>query len=126
MNISLLAILAVVTFISAFIQGSLGIGFALIVVPVVGMLKPDLLPFTHRERVISCPALRVRAVARGPADRKKAPQSKRLSPSSGNGDGVRERLHSLTYVDQDACSLSPDDENAARGPTVPNRQYGPR
>ena len=30
MNISLLAILAVVTFISAFIQGSLGIGFALI------------------------------------------------------------------------------------------------
>lgn len=46
MNISLLAILAVVTFISAFIQGSLGIGFALIVAPVVGMLKPDLLPVT--------------------------------------------------------------------------------
>lgn len=46
MSMSLLAILAVVTFISAFIQGSLGIGFALIVAPVVGMLKPDLLPVT--------------------------------------------------------------------------------
>ncbi|WP_439617331.1 sulfite exporter TauE/SafE family protein [Shinella sp.] len=46
MSMSLLAILAIVTFISAFIQGSLGIGFALIVAPVVGMLKPDLLPVT--------------------------------------------------------------------------------
>ncbi len=46
MSMSLIAILAVVTFVSAFIQGALGIGFALIVAPVVGMLKPDLLPVT--------------------------------------------------------------------------------
>ena len=46
MSMNLIAILAVVTFVSAFIQGSLGIGFALIVAPVVGVLKPDLLPVT--------------------------------------------------------------------------------
>jgi uncharacterized membrane protein YfcA len=46
MSMNLVAILAVVTFVSAFIQGSLGIGFALIVAPVVGMLKPELLPVT--------------------------------------------------------------------------------
>lgn len=46
MSMSLIAILAAVTFVSAFIQGSLGIGFALIVAPVVGMLKPELLPVT--------------------------------------------------------------------------------
>ena len=46
MSMNLIAILAIVTFVSAFIQGSLGIGFALIVAPVVGMLKPDLLPVT--------------------------------------------------------------------------------
>lgn len=46
MSLSLIAILAAVTFVSAFIQGTLGIGFALIVAPVVGMLKPDLLPVT--------------------------------------------------------------------------------
>ncbi|UDF32368.1 UNVERIFIED_ORG: sulfite exporter TauE/SafE family protein (plasmid) [Roseateles sp. XES5] len=46
MSMNLIAILAVVTFVSAFIQGSLGIGFALIVAPVVGMLKPELLPVT--------------------------------------------------------------------------------
>ncbi|OMQ46502.1 sulfite exporter TauE/SafE family protein [Ensifer sp. 1H6] len=46
MSISLIAILAIVTFVSAFIQGALGIGFALIVAPVVGMLKPELLPVT--------------------------------------------------------------------------------
>ena len=46
MSMSLIAVLAVVTFISAFIQGSLGIGFALIVAPIVGMLKPELLPVT--------------------------------------------------------------------------------
>ena len=34
MSFELLSILAVVTFVSAFIQGSLGIGFALIVAPV--------------------------------------------------------------------------------------------
>jgi uncharacterized membrane protein YfcA len=46
MSISLIAILALVTFVSAFIQGALGIGFALIVAPIVGMLKPELLPVT--------------------------------------------------------------------------------
>jgi uncharacterized membrane protein YfcA len=46
MSFELLSILAVVTFLSAFVQGSLGIGFALIVAPVVGMLKPELLPVT--------------------------------------------------------------------------------
>lgn len=46
MSMSLIAILAAVSFVAAFIQGSLGIGFALIVAPVVGMLKPDLLPVT--------------------------------------------------------------------------------
>jgi uncharacterized membrane protein YfcA len=46
MSMNLIAILAVVTFVSAFIQGSLGIGFALIVAPVVGLLKPELLPVT--------------------------------------------------------------------------------
>ena len=46
MSMSLIAILAAVTFVAAFIQGSLGIGFALIVAPIVGMLKPDLLPVT--------------------------------------------------------------------------------
>lgn len=44
MSMSLIAILAVVTFVSAFIQGALGIGFALIVAPIIGMLRPDLLP----------------------------------------------------------------------------------
>lgn len=46
MSLGLFSILAGVTFVSAFVQGSLGIGFALIVAPVVGMLKPDLLPVT--------------------------------------------------------------------------------
>ena len=46
MSMSLIAILAAVTFVAAFIQGSLGIGFALIVAPIVGMLRPDLLPVT--------------------------------------------------------------------------------
>lgn len=46
MSFELVSILAVVTFLSAFVQGSLGIGFALIVAPVVGMLKPELLPVT--------------------------------------------------------------------------------
>ncbi|MBD9626494.1 sulfite exporter TauE/SafE family protein [Ensifer sp. ENS06] len=46
MSLGLLAVLAAVTFVSAFIQGALGIGFALIVAPIVGMLKPDLLPVT--------------------------------------------------------------------------------
>ncbi|MBC2885176.1 sulfite exporter TauE/SafE family protein [Ochrobactrum sp. CM-21-5] len=46
MTLELYSLLLVVTFVSAFIQGSIGIGFALIVAPVVGMLKPDLLPVT--------------------------------------------------------------------------------
>lgn len=46
MTAELLAILSAVTFLSAFIQGALGIGFALIVAPVIGILKPELLPIT--------------------------------------------------------------------------------
>ncbi len=46
MTVGLYLILALVVFFSAFIQGAIGIGFALIVAPVVGMLKPDLLPVT--------------------------------------------------------------------------------
>lgn len=37
-------ILALATAIAAFIQGAVGIGFALIVAPVMGLLRPDLLP----------------------------------------------------------------------------------
>lgn len=46
MTLGLIAILSAVTLVSSFIQGALGIGFALIVAPVVGILKPDLLPVT--------------------------------------------------------------------------------
>lgn len=46
MTLGLFAVLAIVTFASAFIQGALGIGFALIVAPVIGILQPDLLPVT--------------------------------------------------------------------------------
>ena len=46
MTLGLFAILSAVTLVSSFIQGALGIGFALIVAPVVGILKPDLLPVT--------------------------------------------------------------------------------
>lgn len=46
MSLSLFAVLAVVTFACAFIQGAIGIGFALIFAPIVGMLKPELLPVT--------------------------------------------------------------------------------
>lgn len=38
------ALLALATAIAAFIQGAVGIGFALIVAPVMGLLRPDLLP----------------------------------------------------------------------------------
>lgn len=44
MNLTFFAVLALVTFLCAFIQGAIGIGFALIFAPVVGFLKPDLLP----------------------------------------------------------------------------------
>lgn len=46
MSLGLFAVLAPVVFMSAFIQGAIGIGFALIVAPVVGVLQPDLLPGT--------------------------------------------------------------------------------
>ncbi|WP_275286793.1 sulfite exporter TauE/SafE family protein [Halomonas elongata] len=38
------AVLAAATAIAAFMQGAIGIGFALIVAPVMGLLRPDLLP----------------------------------------------------------------------------------
>ena len=44
MSLSVLLVLAVVSLAAAFIQGALGIGFALIVAPTVGLLQPDLLP----------------------------------------------------------------------------------
>lgn len=46
MTLSIIIPLAAVAFAAAFVQGALGIGFALIVAPVVGMLRPDLLPVT--------------------------------------------------------------------------------
>lgn len=46
MSLSLFAILSFAAFVSAFIQGALGIGFALIIAPVLGFLRPDLLPVT--------------------------------------------------------------------------------
>ncbi len=46
MSFEIFAILGAVTFVSAFIQGALGIGFALILAPVVGMIQPQLLPVT--------------------------------------------------------------------------------
>ena len=46
MTLSLFAIFSAVVFIAAFIQGALGIGFALIVAPVIGMLHPEFLPVT--------------------------------------------------------------------------------
>ena len=44
MSTETLAILAVAVTVAAFVQGSSGLGFALIVAPVVGMLDPHLLP----------------------------------------------------------------------------------
>lgn len=44
MSIAVFSILSVTTFAAAFIQGALGIGFALILAPIVGVLQPDLLP----------------------------------------------------------------------------------
>ena len=43
---TLLLILSVVVFVAAFIQGAIGIGFALIVAPVFGILAPQYLPVT--------------------------------------------------------------------------------
>lgn len=44
MSLSVFLVLAIVSLAAAFIQGSLGIGFALIVAPTLGLLQPDLLP----------------------------------------------------------------------------------
>lgn len=43
-DVTIFLILAVATGIAAFIQGTVGIGFALVVAPVMGLLRPDLLP----------------------------------------------------------------------------------
>lgn len=45
-EIVIFAIIAVATGVAAFMQGAIGIGFALIVAPVMGFLRPDLLPVT--------------------------------------------------------------------------------
>ena len=46
MTVQLLIILSLVVFAAAFVQGAIGIGFALIVAPVIGLMRPDLLPVT--------------------------------------------------------------------------------
>lgn len=43
-EIAVFVFIAVATGIAAFVQGAIGIGFALIVAPVMGFLRPDLLP----------------------------------------------------------------------------------
>lgn len=43
-NISLLMLVAVATFVGAFVQGVTGLGFALIAAPVIGLIDPQLLP----------------------------------------------------------------------------------
>jgi uncharacterized membrane protein YfcA len=44
LSITVISVLAVAVFVSAFIQGALGIGFALMLAPIVGILQPELLP----------------------------------------------------------------------------------
>ncbi|TDD85403.1 sulfite exporter TauE/SafE family protein [Saccharopolyspora karakumensis] len=44
MSVALLAVIALVVAVAAFVQGSTGVGFALIVAPVVGLVEPALLP----------------------------------------------------------------------------------
>ncbi len=44
MSLTTFALIAVVVAIGAFVQGTIGIGFALIVAPVLGVLTPELLP----------------------------------------------------------------------------------
>ena len=46
MSPGLFALLAAVCFVAAFVQGAIGIGFALIVAPVIGIFRPELLPVT--------------------------------------------------------------------------------
>lgn len=43
-EIAVFAVIAIATSIAAFVQGAIGIGFALILAPVLGFLRPDLLP----------------------------------------------------------------------------------
>lgn len=43
-DIAIYALIAAATGVAAFIQGAIGIGFALIVAPVMGFLWPELLP----------------------------------------------------------------------------------
>ncbi|MBW6393201.1 sulfite exporter TauE/SafE family protein [Billgrantia antri] len=43
-EVAVFVIIAAATGIAAFVQGAIGIGFALIVAPVLGFLRPDLLP----------------------------------------------------------------------------------
>jgi uncharacterized membrane protein YfcA len=45
-TVELLLILSLVVFAAAFVQGAIGIGFALIVAPIIGLMRPDLLPVT--------------------------------------------------------------------------------
>ncbi|GAA0582084.1 sulfite exporter TauE/SafE family protein [Halomonas salifodinae] len=43
-DVTIFLTLALATAVAAFIQGAVGIGFALVVAPVMGLLRPDLLP----------------------------------------------------------------------------------
>ncbi|MEP6701496.1 MAG: sulfite exporter TauE/SafE family protein [Betaproteobacteria bacterium] len=44
MSVAMLALLAVIVMISAFVQGTIGVGFALIMAPILAFVAPDLLP----------------------------------------------------------------------------------
>jgi uncharacterized membrane protein YfcA len=44
MDLGIFAIIAATVVVAAFVQGTTGLGFALIVAPVIGLLKPELLP----------------------------------------------------------------------------------
>lgn len=44
MDVGIFAIIAATVVVAAFVQGTTGLGFALIVAPVIGLLKPELLP----------------------------------------------------------------------------------
>jgi uncharacterized membrane protein YfcA len=45
-NITLLSLMALATFIGSFVQGATGLGFALIAAPAIGLIDPRLLPVT--------------------------------------------------------------------------------
>lgn len=44
MTVTAIAVVALTVLVAAFVQGATGLGFALIAAPVVGMVRPDLLP----------------------------------------------------------------------------------